>query len=101
MMYLRMSDENVYTIGDIYNKNKTDETLMLSAYPADFWKPYRDNNAYFDRRFKTLYKSWYPYDQESDEGLAAVADAFRMDVYAHLTANDKRYYLRYSTQSQR
>lgn len=91
MMYLRMSDENVYTIGDIYNKNKTDETLMLSAYPADFWKPYRDNNAYFDRRFKTLYKSWFPSDQESEEGLAAVADAFRMDVYAHLMANDKRY----------
>lgn len=91
MMYLRMSDENVYTIGDIYNKNKTDQTLMLSSYPADFWKPYRDNNTYFDRRFKSLYKSWFPYDQESDEGLAAVADEFRLDVYAHLMANDKRY----------
>ena len=91
MMYLRMSDENVYTIGDIYNKNKTDQTLMLSNYPADFWKPYRDNNTYFDRRFKTLYKSWFPYDQDSDEGLAAVADEFRLDVYAHLMANDKRY----------
>lgn len=91
MMYLRMSDENVYTIGDIYNKNKTDQTFMLSNYPADFWKPYRDNNTYFDRRFKSLYKSWYPYDQDSDEGLAAVADEFRLAVYAHLMANDKRY----------
>ena len=91
MMYLRMSDENVYTIGDIYNKNKTDETLMLSNYPADFWAPYRNNNTYFDRRFKSMYKSWFPFDQDSDEGLAAVADAFRLDVYAHLMANDKRY----------
>ena len=90
-MYLRMSDEHVYTIGDIYNKNKTDQTLMLSNYPADFWKPYRDNNTYFDRRFKSLYKSWFPYDQDSDEGLASVVDEFRMDVYAHLMANDKRY----------
>ena len=54
MMYLRMSDEHVYTVGDIYNKNKTDQTLMLSNYPADFWKPYRDNNTYFDKNHFNL-----------------------------------------------
>ena len=48
MMYLRMEDKSVYTIGDIYKKNKTDNKMMLSPYPADFWKPYRDNSNYFD-----------------------------------------------------
>lgn len=91
MMYLRMEDKSVYTIGDIYNKNKADNKMMLSPYPADFWKPYRDNSNYFDRRFKVMYKSFFPYDQETEEGLESVADDFRYDVYAHLMANDKRY----------
>lgn len=91
MQYLTMEDRNVYTIADIYNQNKTDDKMMLSPYPADFWKPYRDNHNYFDRRFKVLYKSFFPYDQEESEGRESVADDFRFDVYAHLMANDKRY----------
>lgn len=91
MMYLMTEDRNVYTIGDIYNQNKADDKMMLSPYPADFWKPYRDNHNYFDRRFKVLYKSFFPYDQEESEGRESVADDFRFDVYAHLMANDKRY----------
>ena len=91
MLYLMTEDRNVYTIGDIYNQNKTDDKMMLSPYPADFWKPYRDNHNYFDRRFKVLYKSFFHYDQEESEGRESVADDFRFDVYAHLMANDKRY----------
>ena len=91
MLYLMTEDRNVYTVGDIYNQNKTDDKMMLSPYPADFWKPYRDNHNYFDRRFKVLYKSFFPYDQEESEGRESVADDFRFDVYAHLMANDKRY----------
>ena len=91
MLYLMTEDRNVYTVGDIYNQNKTDDKMMLSPYPADFWKPYRDNHNYFDRRFKGLYKSFFPYDQEESEGRESVADDFRFDVYAHLMANDKRY----------
>ena len=91
MMYLMTEDRNVYTVGDIYNQNKTDDKMMLSPYPADFWKPYRDNHNYFDRRFKVLYKSFFPYDQEEAEGRESVADDFRFDVYAHLMTNDKRY----------
>lgn len=91
MLYLMTEDRNVYTVGDIYNQNKTDDKMMLSPYPADFWKPYRDNHNYFDRRFKVLYKSFFPYDQEETEGRESVADDFRFDVYAHLMANDKRY----------
>lgn len=91
MNYLIMEDRNVYTIGDIYAQNVQESKKMLSDYPADFWQPYRNNHEYFDRRFKTLYKSWFPYDQEEAEGRKAVSDKFRMDVYAHLMANDKRY----------
>lgn len=91
MLFLPMEDKSVYTVDDIYAQNKKDNKMMLSPYPSDFWKPYRDNNAYFDRRFKILFKSWYPYEQETDEGRESVADDFRYDVYAHLMANDKRY----------
>lgn len=91
MHYLIMEDRNVYTIGDIYAQNQQENKKMLSDYPADFWEPYRNNHEYFDRRFKTLYKSWFPYDQEEAEGRKAVSDEFRLDVYAHLMANDKRY----------
>lgn len=91
MNYLIMEDRNVYTIGDIYAQNVQENKKMLSDYPADFWEPYRNNHEYFDRRFKSLYKSWFPYDQEEAEGRKAVSDEFRLDVYAHLMANDKRY----------
>lgn len=91
MLFLPMEDKSVYTIGDIYAQNKHDNKMMLSPYPSDFWKPYRDNNGYFDRRFMTMFKSFYPYEQETDEGRESVADDFRYDVYAHLMANDKRY----------
>lgn len=90
-MYLLNEDKNVFTIKDIYEQNVSENKKMLSEYPADFWQPYRNNNAYFDRRFKKLYSSWFPYDQDTDEGKQAVSDEFRMDVYAHLLANDKRY----------
>jgi len=86
-----MEDRNVYTVGDIYAQNVQENKKMLSDYPADFWEPYRNNHEYFDRRFKSLYKSWFPYDQEESEGRKAVSDEFRLDVYAHLMANDKRY----------
>ena len=91
MMYLPMEDRSVYTIGDIYNKNKQDNKKMLSEYNADFWAGYRANSQYFDRRFKIMYKSFFPMEQETEEGLESVADDFRYDVYSHLMANDKRY----------
>ena len=91
MQYLPMQDKMVYNIGDIYAQNKHDNKMMLSPYPSDFWKPYRDNPGYFDRRFMTLFKTFYPYNQETEEGRESVADDFRYDVYAHLMANDKRY----------
>lgn len=81
----------IYTIKDIYAQNVSENKPMLSAYTSDFWAGYRSNSSYFDRRFKKLYSSWFPYDQDSAEGRQAVADEFRADVYAHLMANDKRY----------
>ena len=91
MIYLPMEDRSVYTVKDIYNKNKQDSKKMLSTYLADFWKDYRENSDYFDRRFMIMFKSFFPIEQETEEGLESVADDFRYDVYSHLMANDKRY----------
>ena len=81
----------LYTIKDIYAQNVLESKPMLSAYPSDWWAGYRTNSSYFDRRFKKLYTSWFPFDQEASEGVQAVSDEFRADVYAHLMVNDKRY----------
>lgn len=86
-----IDDKKVYTIKDIYAQNTSDNTPMLSQYPATWWQGYVLNYSVFDRRFKKLYTSWYPFDQDPDDGRAGVADEFRADVYAHLMANDKRY----------
>lgn len=84
-------DDFKYTIKDIFTQSQSENKPMLSNYNADFWSGYVSNYNYFDRRFKKLYTSWYPFDQETKEGRQYVADEFRADVYAHLMANDKRY----------
>lgn len=84
-------DEFKYTIKDIFAQSQSENKPMLSNYNADFWAGYVSNYNYFDRQFKKLYTSWYPFDQETKEGRQYVADEFRADVYAHLMANDKRY----------
>ena len=84
-------DDFKYTIKDIYTQSQSENKPMLSNYTGDFWLGYIANYGYFDRRFKKLYTSWYPFDQETKEGRQYVADEFRADVYAHLMANDKRY----------
>lgn len=80
-----------YTIKDIYNYSKTDDLPMLSSYPADFWKTYRDNISYFDRLFMRKYTSFFPYAQDPEDYIDSVSDEFRTDVYAWLMINDKRY----------
>lgn len=84
-------DDFKYTIKDIFAQSQSENKPMLSDYNADFWTGYVSNYNYFDRRFKKLYTSWYPFDQDTKEGRQYVADEFRADVYAHLMANDKRY----------
>lgn len=84
-----------YEIRDIYKYNIEENTLMLSDFASsvdpenDFWKPYRDNHAYFDRIFKKKYTSWFPFDQEGD--LEDVSEEFALDVKGWLMINDKRY----------
>ena len=85
------SEDFKYTIKDIYKENKDNNKKMLAESGSDFWSGYRANSQYFDRRFMTLFGSWFPYNQEPSEGIESVADDFRYDVYSHLLANDKRY----------
>lgn len=89
-------EPKVWTIKDIYEYQRDHNTEMLSditpsVLPAeDFWVAYRYDYQNFDRRFKRLYSSWYPMEQE-DLTLAEAASAFRNDCYDHLLANTKRY----------
>ena len=88
-------------IKDIYNYRREDNSPMLSPYEPsgdiDFWKPYRDNFAYFDRMFMKKYRSWFPMDQEGD--IEEVSIDFAYDVKSWLMINDKRYSELYRMQS--
>ena len=64
---------------------------MLSEYNADFWQAYKANYQYFDRLFMKRFTSWFPFDQDPDDGLQSIQEDFAFDVYSHLLANDKRY----------
>ena len=85
----------LYDIKDIYSYNQEADTPMLSNFTStaggavDFWKPYKDNHAYFDRMFMKKYRSWYPMDQDGE--LDDIAEEFAYDVKAWLMINDKRY----------
>ena len=79
----------IYEIKDIQSYCRENNVKMLSTYDADFWKPYRDNNEYFDRLFMKKYRSWFPMDQEGD--LSEVVTDFAYDVKSWLMINDKRY----------
>lgn len=85
----------LYDIKDIYTYNQEASTPMLSNFTStaggqvDFWKPYKDNHAYFDRMFMKKYRSWYPMDQDGE--LDDIAEEFAYDVKAWLMINDKRY----------
>lgn len=85
----------IYDIKDIYTYNKEHTTPMLSTFVSvaggsvDFWKPYKDNYAYFDRVFMKKYRSWFPMDQDGD--LEEIVAEFADDVKGWLMINDKRY----------
>ena len=85
----------IYEIKDIYNYQKDHTTPMLSSFTSvaggdvDFWKPYKDNYAYFDRIFMKKYRSWYPMDQDGE--VNEIAAEFADDVKGWLMINDKRY----------
>lgn len=83
----------LFNIEDVYKYNKYEAELpMLSAYPADFWKEYRENKGYFDRLFMKTYRSFIPFNSTTGlENIDEVANDFRADIYAWLLANDKRY----------
>lgn len=85
----------LYEMKDIYNYNKEEESKMLSGFTSsvdpthDFWEPYRENFAYFDRIFMKKYRSWFPMDQEGT--LQEISEEFAEDVKSWLMINDKRY----------
>ena len=93
----------LYEIKDIYKYNKEENIKMLSGFTSsvdpinDFWKPYRDNYTYFDRMFKKMFSSWFPFDQEGE--LADVSEEFAEDVKGWLMINDKRYSEMYRIQT--
>lgn len=91
MMLFDMDDIKAYTVKDMYKQSLIDDDPLLSSYTGDWWAGYIQNKDQFDRLFKKMFTSWYPFDQEYSDGIEAVTEEFRADVEAWLAANDKRY----------
>ena len=85
----------MYKIGDLYKKNRADNTLMLSNFTgdagADFWEEYRTNHTRYDAVFNRMFNSFKYFMQLEDDTLDEVVDQFRDDVYNHLLINKKKY----------
>ena len=85
----------MYKIGDLYKKNRADNTLMLSNFSIagdnDFWAEYRNNYARYDAVFNRMFNSFRYFMQLEDDTLDEVVDQFRDDVYNHLLINQKKY----------
>lgn len=82
-------------IGDVYKKNRADNTLMLSNFTgdegADFWAEYRTNHTRYDAVFNRMFNSFYYFMQLDDDSVDEVSDQFRDEVYNHLLMNKKKY----------
>lgn len=82
-------------IGDVYKKNRADNTMMLSNFTgdtgADFWAEYRTNHERYDAVFNRMFNSFFYFMQLDDDTVAEVSDQFRDDVYNHLLMNKKKY----------
>ena len=86
----------MFKIGDIYKKNRADNTLMLSNFSIsgaedDFWSDYRSNHARYDAVFNRMFNSFKYFMQLEDDTLDEVVEQFRDDVYNHLLINQKKY----------
>ena len=82
-------------IGDVYKKNRADNTMMLSNFAgdqdADFWAEYRTNYARYDSVFNRMFNSFFYFMQLEDDSVDEVSDQFRTEVYNHLLMNKKKY----------
>ena len=86
----------MFKIGDIYKKNRADNTLMLSNFSIsgaedDFWSDYRSNHTRYDAVFNRMFNSFKYFMQLPDDTLDEVVEQFRDDVYNHLLINQKKY----------
>lgn len=78
-------------VNDMYKAAVASSRKLLSDYPADFWKDYRDNNDKYDKLFNRMFYSFYYFMQSPEENAGEVAANFIEDVYNHLLINDKKY----------
>lgn len=78
-------------IEQIYKFNKDNNRKMLGSFGADFWQPYIENFAYFDRLFYNSYRSFVPMAAQYSTDPEDAAVDFTFDVTAWLVFNEKRY----------
>lgn len=78
-------------VNQMYKYMRDESKPLLSNYPADFWKEYRDNYSYFDRLFMKSFRSFIPFNSLDLDDVDEVSEDFAADCYNYLLANDKRY----------
>ena len=81
------------TVNDMYKYTKQENIPLLSLGDNEFpfWADYVEHFAEYDMIFNRMFKGFYYFNQEEDEEVSPVTQAFRAEVNAMLRMNAKRY----------
>lgn len=78
------------TVKNIYDSLSQNE-LMLSNYPSEFWSEYIHNHTTYDRIFTRLYRSFSPWEQDENDSIEYIKDNFITAVRDILKLYDKEF----------
>ena len=90
MLYPRRCVD-LYRVNDVYTESKTQNTPLLSNFPATFWQNYISNYARYDRIFNRLYRSFKIFEQDPLKEVDEILSEFTENVYDHLLIHQKKY----------
>lgn len=91
------TQQKIKTVSDMYEYSSENELPLLSSFLSaqpvlnDFWQPYVTDYETYDKIFRTMFKSYFYFDQEGDETVEEIFNRFTEAVEGFLTLNDKKY----------
>lgn len=80
-----------FTVDDMYKYASENNLYLLAMHAGEFWRDYITNHAWYDKKFRNMFKSFRYFLQDGDEDIETVTTNFIDDVAFHLSLNSKKY----------
>lgn len=80
-----------FTVDDMYKYASENNLYLLAMHAGEFWRDYITNHAWYDKKFRNMFKSFRYFLQDGDEDIETVTTNFIDDVAFHLSLNQKKY----------